>query len=380
MPAFIRRMFVAPSEIFGLSSGKARSYAVALLALRHEVALAIAASTQPLAHLGHALRTHADALLRDLADGTFHPPGPVTTAERALVEKHLVADPARARLITQRASAAGELVPRVAWPSLGLLCCWFHAGAGAHAGEIDALYGPVPMRSMMYSTTEGVIAIPLTDREPSGVLAVQSHIYEFIPLDPLGQRAGAPLLCDQLEPGQKYSLVMSSGAGLWRYQLLDVVECTGFYGSSRTPLIRFVQKEGNILNLAHDRTSEFHVQKVMAALRAAGMPLGRYCFGPGRGTPPRYRLVVEAATGLEPQSLGAAFEKELIRAHPYYGHQRAAEALEAIEIHLASRERFAEFDHVQASGSAGDQGKPIEFARRAELLDPLLPLSHGSAS
>lgn len=380
----LRRFSAIPHHAFDLSDLGASTWAQALFALRREISFAVSITTHPLALLGETLRDHADALLRDLSDGTFFPfgrpsglaPGDPSAlgppGTLAALRAQLRPEPRRARLLSRRAAAAGALTPASAWPTLALLSCWWHASAGSHLALLPALYGAhVPIRTAVYSATEGWLNVPRRDRDASdpssasGVLAIESGVFELERLGPdLDTGLGETLLPHEAEPGQDYGLVLSSGCGLWRYRLGDRVRVTGFFG--RTPELHYVQKLGQTMSLAHDMTSEDHVRTALTNLTER-FGITRWVFGPGApdGLRPRYRLAVQLAdhsSGPDLAPLAAAFDAALSKANMGYGADREADILAPCEVLALSAQDFAAWDEARKR-TLGPQSKTPTFVK-----------------
>jgi hypothetical protein len=82
--------------------------------------------------------------------------------------------------------------------------------------------------------TEGCVTIPFEGAQP---LAIRAHVFEFLE----GENAR---LSHELEVGHRYSVVLTTGGGLYRYRLHDLVEVTGLL--EQTPTLRFLGKEEQV--------------------------------------------------------------------------------------------------------------------------------------
>jgi hypothetical protein len=69
-----------------------------------------------------------------------------------------------------------------------------------------------------------------------------------------------------LEIGCHYAVVITTGGGLYRYQLHDLVEVVGYLGTC--PLLRFVGKEAYVSDWFGEKLNERHVGQVLAELFA----------------------------------------------------------------------------------------------------------------
>jgi hypothetical protein len=108
------------------------------------------------------------------------------------------------------------------------------------------------------------MTVPTQDETSSGVLAVHANFYEFVPENSIEVSNPPVLLAQQLALWNRYYIVLSGQNGLYRYDMNDIVEVTGFY--NRTPLVAFVRKGRDMASITGEK---IHVQQLQAAIRAA---------------------------------------------------------------------------------------------------------------
>ena len=126
-----------------------------------------------------------------------------------------------------------------------------------------------------------------------------------------------PRLAHELAPGGVYSVVVTTGGGLYRYRLEDRVEVTGFAG--RTPSLRFLGREGHVSDLRGEKLHESFVAGALArAFRRLAIAPRFAMLAPeaDSASAPRYVLYLEIA-GQVPPGLAAAAEEEMA-ANPHY--------------------------------------------------------------
>jgi hypothetical protein len=192
-----------------------------------------------------------ERLLRDLAAGTFQPPGPCDPGERAMLERLLTPQPARARVI--RSAAPGDL--HAVWPKLSLISCWADGPSRGAAGALEHRAGNVPIQAKGLLATEGVVTIPFADCHP---LAIRSHFFEFI------DAAGGFRPAHELRRGEEYTVVVTTGGGLYRYRLGDRVRVDGFV--DETPSLRFVGKDDLVSDWFGEKLTDGFVAGVLRSL------------------------------------------------------------------------------------------------------------------
>ena len=139
-------------------------------------------------------------------------------------------------------------------------------------------------------------------------LAVQSHFLEFIDPD------GRVRLAHELERGQEYTPLLTTGGGLYRYRLGDRVLVDDFV--HRTPSLRFVGRDDKVSDLFGEKLSDGFVAGVIDQLFDGNRP--RFAvLAPVRAvTGTAYTLFVESDEPQQP-ALGVRLERAL-RQNPHY--------------------------------------------------------------
>ena len=141
------------------------------------------------------------------------------------------------------------------WPRLAVISCWGDQAAAGGWRRLRDLFPGVLVQAKGLLATEAVITVPIGDVYP---LAVTSHYFEL--LDQNGDLHPA----HRLERGKTYEVVVTSGGGLWRYRLGDLVECTGHLAA--TPTLRFLGRAGVVSDLRGEKLSEPFVAEALRRL------------------------------------------------------------------------------------------------------------------
>ena len=152
------------------------------------------------------------------------------------------------------------------WPGLRVVSSWADAAAAAPARALASRLPGVVLQPKGLLATEGFVSLPL-EAAGGAVLSARSHVFEFLPV-PAGAAAGADtVLAHDLEEGRRYEVVLTTGGGLYRYRLGDVVEVTGHHGV--LPVLRFTGRADKVSDLVGEKLSEAFV---LDALARAGAP------------------------------------------------------------------------------------------------------------
>ncbi len=258
--------------------------------------------------LGDALDHEFERLLCDLESGGFSVelPSPLRSAlVRALPARPRLARRLQARFGRSPPEDLGEI-----WPGLALISCWADGHAARALSGMRRRFPRVEVQGKGLLATEGVVSIPLI-AAGAPVTALTSHFLEF--LDPEG---GEDIhLADELETGRIYEVVLTTGGGLYRYRLKDLVRVEGWY--RRAPLLSFVGRADRASDLTGEKLTVEHAERVIAA--AVGRTGVRPTFAmlaPSWGEPPHYRLYAEVEAGAV-HGLAIAVEELLSQSHHY---------------------------------------------------------------
>lgn len=240
------------------------------------------------------------------------------------------------RPLPERAAELRRLGPEARtaiWPRLGLISCWGDGHAALHLPELRRAFPGVEIQPKGLLATEGFVTIPFAGRWP---VALRSHFFEFL----AEGEESRPRLVHELEPGGTYSVVLTTGGGLYRYRLEDRVEVTGRVG--RTPSLRFLGREGHTSDLCGEKLHESFVAGALErACRQMGVQPRFAMLAPERGAPPGYVLYLEAGAP-PPPGFAAAVEAELA-ANPHYRACVALGQLAPARVFPIARDGFSRY-------------------------------------
>ncbi|MGH7774863.1 MAG: GH3 auxin-responsive promoter family protein [Candidatus Binatia bacterium] len=235
------------------------------------------------------LSKKADRLLEDVRRGTLTPPALLPSHLHLALSKRLHPRPKRANRLEQLLNRHGTLPPSEAWPPLAVISCWASASAARFLPEMQSLFPKTEIQPKGLLATEGAVSIPLTGH-PGAALVVTSHFLEFI--DEENPRV-RPLLADELDLGRTYSVLITTGGGLYRYALGDRVHVVGRIQA--TALVEFVGKVEQISDLCGEKLNAARIEEILdQALREFQIEPSFVMLAPEWGRPPRYILFLEA--------------------------------------------------------------------------------------
>lgn len=295
-PWWVRSRYPVPEDVYALHPSELKWYALLRFALQADISSITTANPSTLLLMSRLLQRWRLPLSRDLEAGTLRhgPAARLNRWTRFKLERRL-----------RRSPPPDDFRPAHIWP-LRLVNCWKGGPASYFVDRLPhALGASVPVREVGITASEGYFAIPLGDDWPGGVMWSLGHVLEFVGDD------GAARFGWQLDVGERVRLVITTEAGLFRYDLADTLEVVGRAGQS--PVLRFVGKTGRWLNATGEKVTGTQVSCAVAHVAdALGMTdLVGFSARVRWGDVPVFELAVEGCPGGLLDRFADAFDARL---------------------------------------------------------------------
>lgn len=352
----VRRGYVLPPESGKLADHRAKYYLAWRLGLGRTVGSWMSPNPSTLLNLARFGTEHAEALLRDLRDGTLSREYRWPDSVQRAVRSQLAPQPARVRELEQILNRTGDLRPRDVWPELKLLGCWTGGSMGVYLRSFPEQFGDAVVRDLGLLASEGRMTFPIEDQTPSGVLEIVSGFFEFVPVDEIDAPQPTVLEAHELIEGRDYYILLTNASGLYRYNIRDVVRCTGWHHA--TPLLAFLNKGSGIASVTGEKLTEHQVVAAMsAALASLNLTLSTFSLVPlWRDQQPYYGLLIEEDDLPDRDAgkrLAAALDAELERANYEYATKRQSDRLGPVRIRWLPVGAWGEWQKTRLAKSGG---------------------------
>jgi len=321
----VKRFYSLPCQVFDIENYDARYYTILRIAMEHNVTIIATMTPSTIILLCQRIRTVQQSVIKDIERGTLDKSLDIPGNIRKVLENFLRPNPKRARELNEILEEKKELLPKYFWPNLQLIGCWKHGTVGLYLKEFPKYFDDIPVRDFGYSSSESRNSIPISDEGAGGVLAINANFYEFIPKEDIEKKEKRALLCDQLEEGKEYFIVLTTPGGLYRYNIDDMIRVDGFF--NKTPVIEFVQKGLNVTSITGEKLYESQVVEALnKATNRHDLSVKFFTASIQLGELPRYAFLVE-------------FNKELSR-------NRKKEFLRSIDRELCLLNEEYEFNRI----------------------------------
>ncbi|TGL55101.1 hypothetical protein EHQ59_05700 [Leptospira kemamanensis] len=188
-------------------------------------------------------------ILADLENGTISEPIQMSQPKEEFSKRYSQKNPKRSQELRGMLSSK-EIHWSDVWPNLKLISCWTDSFAKESYLQVKELFPNVPFESKGILATEAAITIPFYENRfnTKHLLAYTSHFFEF--MDPNGNI----FLPEELEIGQEYEVLVTTGGGFYRYLLGDRFEMVSRYG--QIPELRFLGRNDEVSDLVGEKLNE----------------------------------------------------------------------------------------------------------------------------
>ncbi|MCQ3032631.1 GH3 auxin-responsive promoter family protein [Pseudomonas syringae] len=253
------------------------------------------------------------------------------------------------------------------WPRLAAVSCWMDGPSRGYAAQLATRFPQARWLPKGLFATEGVVSVPFG--EGAGCpLAIGSHYLEFVGDD------GLPKGAHSLRMGETAQVLLTTGAGLYRYALGDRVRVVGKQGD--TPRVEFVGRSASACDLVGEKLDEQLVEGVLAQCIDS---TDSACLIPdSRNTPPHYVALVSTSSAIPCEVLANDIDTAL-QSSFHYGHARTLGQLGPVRVRLVSggAQQLAALLQraAEATGIRAGDVKPRALISRLDTANALLAIT-----
>jgi len=307
-------------------------------------------------------------IIRDIADGTCKGIERIEGGIRQDILPYVRKDVKEARRLDRIVKESGRLYPRDYWPELDFLACWKGGPLKTYVSSLRRYFNDTPIRDIGLMATEGRMTIPMDDGAAAGPLDVENRFFEFISEESIDEAPAPVLLADELEMGKRYFILLTTWAGLYRYNVSDVVEVTDFFYNN--PVLRYVNKGSHFLNVMGENVSEYQVVSAMGAVKKKlGLEFENFSLAASIGGGPYYCILIEKGKieeGRMEERMLAEFDATLRFLNIEYNKRRRTRRLKPVRLLIIAEKSF---DNVREQFSEKGPGRLEQFKHRYLIND-----------
>lgn len=360
----VARFFSLPMEISRIKDVQIKYYTALRISLCQRVVAVLACNPSTLLLLADQLNEHAEDLIRDIFDGTLREDMRLPGVLGQSLEKYFHQDKNSARQLARLLEQEGCLLPRTVWPDLARISVWKGGPMPFYLERLPAKYGKAKIRDFGYMASEGRGTIPLNDEGSGGIAALTSHFFEFVPEEEMESANKTFLTLDQLELDRRYFIHFTTAAGIYRYNINDLMQVVGM--EQNTPVLKFVQKGVGVSSITGEKLTEeqVHVGLQYAVRQLALNAVDHFTLAVQLEHPPRYVGYAEVREDLSPsvlQEFARVFDQSLQLQNIEYKDKRATRRLGPPTIEVVKNGTFTRLRQMRVSQGAPEAQVKIPF-------------------
>ena len=262
------------------------------------------------------------------------------------------------------------------WPNLEV---FFH-GAVAFQPYRQLFNALIPNPHMRYwetyNASEGFFGIQdQTNSEEMLLMLDYGIFYEFLPVEDADQEGARAISLDEVEIGKNYAMIISTNAGLWRYNIGDTVKFT-----SKSPYR--IKISGRVKHYINAFGEEIIIENAETAITRAcemtGAIIDNFTAAPiylEKGKRGGHEWLIEFKT--QPRSLeefSGVLDETLRKINSDYDSKRAHD-LALIAPKIRSMKEGTFYSWMKMKGKLGGQHKVPRLSNSREIVDEILAMS-----
>ncbi|MDR2629722.1 MAG: GH3 auxin-responsive promoter family protein [Spirochaetaceae bacterium] len=346
IPGFMEVLHPAPADVFHIPDYKARYYAIMRMGIEQDITLIITANPSTLVEMQNNANEFYDEYVEDIENGTLSHRLPIPDWIRASLEKRLKPNPARAEELRALKVRYGTVLPKYYWPHMQVVNVWFCGNTNIFFEKVrDSFPETCVFHEMGYFATECRIGIVLKSNSPDTVIFGHKVFFEFIHESDLENENPPVYRMDEVKKGERYAMVVTTSAGLYRYNMNDLVEITGFV--NQFPTLKLIQKVNGTVNITGEKLHERQfVEAVHAAERETGNRVA-FFIGFADTSKVTYRFYYEFVnadiTQEKAENFTRVLDEYLKKYNIEYEAKRSSNRLKDPETALLVKESFEKF-------------------------------------
>ncbi|MDR3139216.1 MAG: GH3 auxin-responsive promoter family protein [Treponema sp.] len=346
IPKFMEVLHPAPADIFHIADYKARYYTIMRMGIEQDITLIITANPSTLIEMQNNANEFYDEYLQDIEKGTLSSRFAIPDEIRAVLEKRIKPNPGRAAELRALKRQYGVVLPKHYWPHMQVVNVWFCGNTKIFFEKIKNSFPETCVfHEMGYFATECRPGIVLKSNSPDTVIFGHKVFFEFIHELELESENPRVYRMDEVKKGERYCMIVTTSAGLYRYNMNDLVEITGFL--NEFPTLKMIQKVNGTVNIAGEK---LHERQFVEAVHAAEKETGsRVAFFIGFADTSKsvykfyYEFVNADITQKKAEDFTRVLDRYLKQYNIEYESKRSSNRLKPPETALLVNESFEKF-------------------------------------
>ncbi len=253
-PAFVKKLYASPASVYSIEDYTARYYTLMRMGIERNVTLVVTANPSTIVEMQNNVNEFFDSYCDDIEHGTLNASLNIPQWIRDSIQPYLKPNVERANELRALKVKYGTVLPKHYWPNMQILNTWKCGNTHVYVEKFkDSFPEHMLHQEFGYFASECRFGLVLDDTLNT-VLFPHFHYYEFLPEEELESDNKHFLQLWQLEKGKRYCPYVTTLAGLYRYNMNDLVEVGDAF--CHTPTVHLIQKVNGIVTMTGEKLHE----------------------------------------------------------------------------------------------------------------------------
>ena len=345
-PGFVKKLYSNPQCVYSIADYTARYYVLMRMGIEQDITLIVTANPSTIVELQNNVNKFYDEYVEDIEKGTLKADLNIDPEIRKELEACLHPNPKRAAELRELKKKYGTVLPKHYWPNMQILNTWKCGNTKIYLDKFkDSFPKQMLHQEFGYFASECRFGLVMDDTVNS-VMFPHMHYYEFVKEEEMDSPNPTYYQLHELVEGQRYCPYVTTFAGLYRYNMNDLLEVGPNFRN--TPTVHMIQKTHGIVTMTGEKLYERQfIQAVHEAEEATGMKT-RFFIGFAELPESRYNFYYEFAdlstTQAQAEKFTEAVDKALQNINIEYKTKRESLRLkDAVTYRL----QFESFEHFK---------------------------------
>lgn len=268
-PKFMWNLYAESADVFDIADYKARYYTLMRTGIELDIYLLITANPSTIIEMQKNVNENFEDYVKDIENGTLKEGLNIPENVRKALEPCYKPNPKRAAELRELKAKYGNLLPKHFWPNIQVLTTWKCGNTRVYMEKFTDFF-PEHMlyQEFGYFASECRTGLVMNGANDT-VLFPHMHYFEFVKQEDIENPNPRFYQLTELEQGKRYCVYVTTYAGLYRYNMNDLIEVTGKYNT--IPTIQFIQKINGIVSMTGEK---IHERQFMEAVEEAEKETG----------------------------------------------------------------------------------------------------------
>ena len=348
-PKFVKKLYASPASVFSIEDYTARYYTIMRMGIERNVTLIVTANPSTIVEMQNSIDRWYDEMVDDIEKGTLTDKIKLEPEIRKQILKVLSPNPERAEELRTLKEKHGRVLPKHIWPNMQMMDTWKCGNTKIFLDKFkDSFPEHMFHQELGYFSSECRFGLVVDDSIYT-VLFPHMHYYEFVAEEDLDAAKRGEAVrywqVDEIEEGKRYCPYVTTLAGLYRYNMNDLVQVGSKFHN--TPRVFMIQKINGIVSITGEK---LHEKQFFDAVALASKELGvKVKFAIGFAVPEesRYHFYYEfedpSVGGEQMERLNLKVDTILQKENIEYESKRDSFRLEVPAAHKLVPDAFEKF-------------------------------------